>query len=208
MQIIRILRYTALPFAYSTALLFFCALVFSSYQSFLATRSLLAFGLVVINALFLVLFIARRSARCVSDSPSAWALSLACTILPMMLRPDGGVLPDGLAMMGHPMQLIGAGLIAAALLSLRRSFGVVAAHRGIQTGGLYRWVRHPLYASELLFLLGFTLAHASLRNAFLWVLVAGFQVLRARLEERLLARDPAYRAYRRRCIYRFLPGIW
>lgn len=193
--------------AYVSALLFFSALAFSSYQNYLATRSGLAFGLVVVNGLFLVLFLIRRKAEAMTDSPLAWGLGFACTLLPMLLRPDDGNFSGRLAAFGNQLQLIGAGFIVAALLSLRRSFGVVAAHRGIRTGGLYRWVRHPLYASELLFLLGFTFAHASFWNAILWFLITGFQASRACLEERLLAYDPAYRAYRERCPYRFLPWV-
>jgi protein-S-isoprenylcysteine O-methyltransferase Ste14 len=208
MQIIPALRWSALLFAHLAALLFFCALAFSSYQSFLKTRSALAFGLLAVNALFLVLFLSRRKAGAVADSPPAWLLGFGCVLLPMLLRPGDAAPSSGLASAGGGLQLLGVGLIVAALLSLRRSFGIVAAHRGIQTGGLYRWVRHPLYAAELLFLLGFALAHASVWNAFIWILVAGFQVLRAGVEERFLARDAAYRAYRRRCPRRFVPGVW
>jgi hypothetical protein len=38
-------------------------------------------------------------------------------------------------------------LVLAATLRLGRSFGIVATNRGIQTGGLYRIVRHPIYAA-------------------------------------------------------------
>lgn len=208
MQIISALRVTALLFAHFTAFLFFCALAVSSQRSFLENRSALAFGLLLVNSLLLVFFLSRRKARAVADSPSAWLLGLGCVLLPLLLRPEEAAPPARLAGVGGWLQLAGAGLIVAALLSLRRSFGVVAAHRGIQTGGLYRWVRHPLYAAELLFLLGFALAHPSLWNALVWVLVAGLQLLRARLEERFLARDEAYRAYLRHCPRRFLPGVW
>lgn len=209
MQIIPSLHWSARLFAHTMALLFFCALAFSSYQSFLKTHSPLALALLAVNALFLVLFLSRRKAAAVTDSPLAWLLGFGCVLLPMLLRPEDAMqTPAVTAGMGNGLQLLGAGLIVAALLSLRRSFGVVAAHRGIQTGGLYRWVRHPLYAAELLFLLGFTLAHASFWNAFIGILVAGFQILRARLEERFLLRDAAYRAYRQRCPHRFVPGVW
>jgi protein-S-isoprenylcysteine O-methyltransferase Ste14 len=208
MQTIPALRLAALLCAHLLALVFFCALAFTSYQAFLKTRSALAFGLLVVDTLFLILFLFRRKAVAVSGSPMAWLLGFSCALLPMLLRPDDTALSAGVASVGDWLQLLGAGLIVAALLSLRRSFGIVAAHRGIKTGGLYRWVRHPLYAAELLFMLGFTLAHASAWNAFIWVLVAGFQGLRAHLEERFLAHDAVYRAYRRRCPHRFVPGVW
>lgn len=209
MQIIPFLQLFTRLFAQGTALLFFCALAFSSYQSFLKTHSPLAFALLAVNALFLILFLSRRKAEAVADSPLAWLLGFGCVLLPLLLRPEDSTLTPSLAAgIGDWLQLLGAGLIVAALLSLRRSFGVVAAHRGIQSGGLYRWVRHPLYAAELLFLLGFTLAHASLWNAFIWVLAAGFQILRADFEERFLAHDAAYQTYQQQCPCRFVPGVW
>jgi len=208
MQIIPALRLAALLCAHGVAFSFLAALALASYQAFLQTRSVLALGLLVVNTLFLLLFMARRKALAVADAPAAWLLGFACVLLPLLLRPADASPWAGLAGVGAGLQWLGAGLIVAALLSLRRSFGIVAAHRGIQTGGLYRWVRHPLYAAELLFLLGFALAHASLWNAVIWALVAGFQVLRAGLEERFLARDAAYRAYRLRCPRRFVPGLW
>jgi len=208
MQTILIFRRAARVLAHWVALGFFGALAFSSGQAFLASGSALAFGLLAVNALFLALFLCRRGALAVDGSPLAWLLGVGCTLLPLLPRPSGAGPGGGLAGLGLALQLLGLVLIVAALLSLGRSFGVVAAHRGIRTGGLYRWVRHPLYAAELLFLLGFTLAHASVWNAGVWLLAALFQALRAGLEERLLAGDPGYRAYRLRCPFRFLPWVW
>ena len=208
MQMFVLFHRAARAMAHCAALVFLGALAWSSWQSFLASRSALAFGLLAVNALFLALFLCRRPAGRVAETPLAWLLGLGCTLLPMLARPGGAAGGFGLAALGHLLQLLGAVLIAAALLSLGRSFGVVAAHRGVRTGGLYRWARHPLYAAELLFLLGFALANASLWNALVWLAAAGLQVWRAGLEERLLACDPIYLAYRRRCPCRFLPGVW
>jgi protein-S-isoprenylcysteine O-methyltransferase Ste14 len=95
----------------------------------------------------------------------------------------------------------------AALFSLKRSFGVVPANRGIQDGGLYRFVRHPLYAAELLALLGVLIANASILNALIWTAECALQCLRARAEEQLLGTDATYRAYRGRVRYRLIPGL-
>jgi protein-S-isoprenylcysteine O-methyltransferase Ste14 len=194
--------------AYAAALLFFSTLALSSGHIFLENPSALALGLATVNALFLLLFLARRKATAVVRSPLAWLLGFAGAMLPLLLRIGDTPASLKLADVGDGLQLLGASLAVAALLSLGRSFGVVAAHRGIQTGGLYRWVRHPLYAAELLLLLGFTLAHASTWNALIWLLAVGLQLLRAGFEEAVLANDEAYRAYRLRCPHRFVPGLW
>src|ERR1700682_5194874 len=48
--------------------------------------------------------------------------------------------------------LITAGVLLQiyAKLTLRRSFGIIAANRGVMTSGPYRVVRHPMYAAYLL----------------------------------------------------------
>jgi hypothetical protein len=94
------------------------------------------------------------------------------------------------------------------LLVLGRCFGFVAADRGLVTRGPYAVVRHPVYASYLLIQSGYLLQSISLRNAMVMALASGCNVGRALMEERLLARSPAYRAYRRRVPWRLVPGLW
>ena len=105
------------------------------------------------------------------------------------------------------IQTVGMLGIIAALLSLRRSFGIVPANRGIRTQGLYNVVRHPLYASELLALGGFAVASPSLWNVSLWLCDFALQLSRAYAEERLLSEDPSYVQYRSRVKYRLIPLI-
>jgi protein-S-isoprenylcysteine O-methyltransferase Ste14 len=77
---------------------------------------------------------------------------------------------------------------------LRRSFGIVPANRGIREGGLYRFVRHPLYSAELLSVLGVVIVYPSARNVALWTIACCLQWLRACAEERFLSQDATYRA--------------
>ena len=93
------------------------------------------------------------------------------------------------------------------MLSLRRSFGIVPANRGIRTRGLYNLVRHPLYASELLVVLGIALVNPSAWNLGLFVCACVLQGLRAAAEERFLSVDPAYREYCARVKYRLIPIV-
>ena len=99
-------------------------------------------------------------------------------------------------------------LAVAGICDLGRSFGIVAAHRGIQTRGLYRYVRHPIYAAYLLAFGGFVLAHPSLFNSMVLLVWAGIQIARIRAEERLLSTDPYYAAYAQRVRHRLIPGLW
>ena len=75
--------------------------------------------------------------------------------------------------------------------------------------GPYRWVRHPSYASALLYSLALPLALGSawilLPTAFI---VAAIIVRTHREDHMLLAGLPGYDAYARRTRFRLFPGVW
>lgn len=193
-------------FSNAIVLLFFGLLILASYQSFRHTGSAWSIGIVLVNALFVTLFLARREAKSISTAPLAWCLSFGGTLLPLWMRPDSATF-TGLSIAGDALQAAGLALIVVALLSLRRSFGIVPANRGIKVDGLYRFVRHPLYAGELVFLLGYAAWNPSAWNIALWLMELGLQTSRARFEESFLALDPVYSQYRTRVRYRFIPGL-
>jgi len=185
-------------------LLLFALLAFASIRHFLATGTLKSFGVLIANSLFVGLFLFRRQARSEATAPSLWLLSLAGTALPLLMRPTEGGLFAGA---GHWIQFAGVMFVIAGLLSLRRSFAIVPANRGIQVDGMYRFVRHPLYSAELLLLLGVALANPSVLNWTIWIIECGLQCARARAEERFLSDDPEYRTYLERVRYRLVPGL-
>lgn len=85
------------------------------------------------------------------------------------------------------------------ILSLRRSFSVSVEVRSFVTSGIYRWVRHPMYVSEVASMAGFALLHWSPVAIAAWILFLAAIVIRANAEERLLsAHFPEYAAYRAR----------
>ncbi len=182
----------------------FALLVISSLHHFAVTRSVRTFGILAVNVLFLSLYLARRPARMETQSQPLWLLAFGGTAAPLLMRPlDSGGVAGGTA-----LQLFGLALLTAALLSLRRSFAVVPSHRGIRVGGLYRFVRHPVYLAELTVMLGITWSNPSVRNATVWVCVCVIQIARAVAEERLLSVDPIYQSYRDRVRYRLIPGLF
>jgi protein-S-isoprenylcysteine O-methyltransferase Ste14 len=179
-------------------------MAYASYLKYRASGSLNMFGLCAVNVVFLAIFITRRDARSMSTSPGIWIVAFGGTFLPLLMRPTS----DGtLTSLGNAVQLVGMLGIIAALLSLRRSFGIVPANRGIRTQGLYNIVRHPVYASEILTLMGVVLVSPSAWNAALLVCEFSLQLARAYAEERLLSTDPDYVSYRARVKYRLLPMI-
>ena len=182
----------------------FLLLAVVSYRHFAASRSVCSFSILAVNALFLGLFLSRRPAESETPRLSLWLLSVTGTALPLLLRPTDGA---GFVGLGVVVQITGVFMVAAGLLSLRRSFAVVPGNRGIRDGGLYRVVRHPIYISELIALLGAVLVSPTLTNWSIWLCECGLQFARARAEEDFLAADPVYRAYRERVPYRLLPGL-
>jgi protein-S-isoprenylcysteine O-methyltransferase Ste14 len=179
-------------------------LTFASYKKYQATGSLNWLGLLLVNGVFVAMYVARRDATNISQSPALWLLAFAATCLPLALRPTAA---SSWATAGNLLQLAGIFSILASMLSLQRSFGIVPAHRGIRTQGLYNIVRHPLYASELVWMLGFAMANPSAWNIGLWLVDCALQFTRACAEERFLGIDPLYSQYRARVKYRLVPLV-
>jgi protein-S-isoprenylcysteine O-methyltransferase Ste14 len=90
---------------------------------------------------------------------------------------------------------------------LGRSFGIVASNRGVKTVGVYRLARHPMYAAYFFGHIGYVMVYPSARNVFIAVTTCIALYARAIVEERFLAADPEYRAYRERVPWRFIPLV-
>jgi protein-S-isoprenylcysteine O-methyltransferase Ste14 len=85
----------------------------------------------------------------------------------------------------------------------------VAAGQRVVATGPYAVVRHPMYASGLLYMLGTPLALGSYWGFVALAAMTPFLFWRLLDEERLLTRDlPGYAEYRRRVRYRLVPLIW
>jgi len=164
--------------------------------------------LVTAEALGVVLILIRRRSASLSSHPFDWALSFSAVSAPLLLTTPAApsaVIPATLA---TTVMLAGLLMQISAKLSLWRSFGLVPANRGVKTRGLYRVVRHPVYAGYTLTHLGFLLGFPSLLNALLYAGIFLLEVLRMLREEALLGSDPAYAAYAARVRYRVLPGVF
>ena len=99
-------------------------------------------------------------------------------------------------------------LSLSSLLSLGRWFGVRPAVRGLATRGPYRFIRHPMYLAYMLADVGYNLQEWNLGTVLLVLAGWGSLLVRIRAEERVLAGDPGWPAYRALVRGRLLPGIW
>jgi protein-S-isoprenylcysteine O-methyltransferase Ste14 len=152
-------------------------------------------------------FAARRRPFVVSSRPVDWLVALFGSYAGLLLRPDGNAVM-GLDALWLALQVVAVVAGAACMLRLGRSFGVVAANRGIQCRGPYRLVRHPMYLAHLVSIYAYVLSSFTLRNAVVVALATTGQVGRIIAEERVLSADEAYDAYRRRVRHRLLPGVF
>jgi protein-S-isoprenylcysteine O-methyltransferase Ste14 len=140
------------------------------------------------------------------DRPYDWAIAMAGTFLALAVGKGGAPLVD--PAFGAIPLIMGVVIHTAAKLSLRRSFGVVAASRGVKVKGMYRLVRHPMYAGYILSHLGYLLLAPSAWNLVIYLAVWSLLVARVFAEERYLLEDPDYRLYANRVAYRLLPGVF
>ena len=94
------------------------------------------------------------------------------------------------------------------LIYLGRSFAIVPARRTLRVGWLYRFVRHPAYATYIITDGLFIATSPSAQNVAVATVGLGLFLVRIRLEEQLLGADPAYGEYCQRTRHRLIPGLY
>lgn len=111
--------------------------------------------------------------------------------------------------------LVVAGFLATVLVFRENSFAAPVVRvqaereqRVIDTGP-YAFVRHPMYASAVLYLAGMPMLLGSWYGLLIVPLMIAGMAPRAVFEERLLERElPGYADYMTRVRYRLIPGVW
>lgn len=154
-------------------------------------------------------YLRRGPARATTRSITARAAAVVATWAPFVISWRHGA-PLGAVWQGVSDVLLLAGTAWAvwSLRSLGRNLSVIAQVRDVADGGPYRWIRHPLYAGEIVSTLGLAIAAHSLAAITVWLGICALQAYRAvREEQLLLAVLPGYGAYRIRTAA-LLPGIF
>jgi protein-S-isoprenylcysteine O-methyltransferase Ste14 len=179
----------------------------ASLLFFLHTHRLIGGLFLIEQTWFALAFLVRRPPRAASRQARSWLMAFAGTFGGLLLRPGGAHPPWGVQA-GFGLQLVGLVIAITSLAALGRSFGFVAADRGLRATGPYAVVRHPVYASYLLIQSGYVLQSQSLRNILVVAFVTACNIGRALAEEELLGTSPAYQAYRERVRWRLIPCFW
>ena len=180
--------------------------VYDIATDFVATRSLASLLLLVSEGMVVVFVLIRRRTTDISLRPQDWLLAFLGTTLPLLARPGGDALGPAGALIA--IMLVGMILQIAAKLFLRRSFGIVAANRGVRIGGPYRLMRHPMYAGYILTQFGFLIINPTMWNLAIYVASWAMQYGRIIAEERILMRDDQYRDFAERVPHRLIPGVF
>jgi protein-S-isoprenylcysteine O-methyltransferase Ste14 len=188
------------------------AVIFSMFfvefaWSFIDTPNIIT-GLYLADQTLVMLFLLfRRAAQQISSRPMDYVIAAAGTLLPLAALPPSA---NPIAPMWLCVLLLMAGLLLhlAAKLSLRRSFGIVAADRGIKVEGPYRFVRHPMYLGYILVHLALLLAGPLWWNAAVFAVTWIAFLLRISAEERVLSHNAEYRAFQGKTRFRLIPGVY
>ncbi len=174
------------------------------YRTFMRAPEPSLILLVLSETLTAGFYLVRRPPQSISVHPGDWLLALAGTFVPLMFRPADNVLfapASYLMALGVLIQIFG-------LLSLNRSFALVAARRAVKTDYMYRWVRHPIYASYVIIFTAYLLVNASAVNIIVYAVWLPCILGRIFREEAHLSQDAGYRDYMQRVRHRLIPGVF
>jgi protein-S-isoprenylcysteine O-methyltransferase Ste14 len=153
------------------------------------------------------LFLTRRRSRFTSNRWQDWVAATVGGWGPLALQVHEAN-AAWMGITGFTIQLAGLSLATVCFLGLGRSFGVVAANRGIKTAGPYSIVRHPIYACHFITSAGFIVANPHWINVAIVATVFVAQVFRMRAEERVLTQSGDYADYAAQVRWRILPGLY
>ena len=155
----------------------------------------------------MVFVLIRRPTEHISLDLGDWMLAITATCAPMLIQLGPNPLPQ-IEAVGVILWVLGNIVQVAAKLTLRRSFGIAPANRGVKLGGAYRFVRHPMYAGYLCVHIATLIMMGSPINVAIYAIGWCAQIRRLLAEERLLGQDTAYAEYMGRVKWRLIPGIF
>lgn len=148
----------------------------------------------------------------VSDRTRGWLYVLlqAVLLITLVVLPaaDHWPTPDIVRALCAVLVIAGLALVLAASLRLGRALTPTPVPNGrgtLQTSGLYRYMRHPIYTGVLLIVIGLVVGSGNAIAGLVGLVTFGFFDSKARWEEAQLDRAfPGYEAYARRTA-RFFP---
>jgi len=145
-------------------------------------------------------YVLRREDAASDSSLLARGVAVCATFLPFVMPlVPGRRNSTTTELLASAVLLIGLAGCVWSLRHLWTSFSVIPQARTLVSSGPYRWIRHPLYTTEIIANVGMAIHFGRLYHWAVLVLLIVGQSYRARREERLLcAHLPGYAEYRTR----------
>jgi len=113
----------------------FAIVAYGFWRNFVETGKWTSLLWLVSEGLVVILLVFRRESRLLSRSPWDWLVALGGTFSALLIRPAAvAIVPESF---GIVLQIMGTLFAIYAKVFLGRSFGIVAADRGIVVGGPY-----------------------------------------------------------------------
>lgn len=119
--------------------------------------------------------------------------------------------PAPVAVFGNVLVAVGMGMAMLVIYQNRYASAniTVEADQPLVTTGLYGFVRHPMYFSSVIMVIGMPLALGSYWGLLIVVPTLVLLAVRINDEERMLVDELAgYEHYRQQVRYRFMPYVW
>jgi protein-S-isoprenylcysteine O-methyltransferase Ste14 len=178
---------------------------YAHISNYLSTGRTSSIFIAILESMVVIMVLMRQRPKTVTTAPEDWLVAIGMTVSPLFLMPSP---------IGHEfwlfqiLQIIGVLVSIGGLLTLSTSFGIVAAKRTLKSDGLYKYVRHPMYAGYSISLPAFVVQNPTLLNFIAISIFFGLLFIRVQAEERLLSQDPVYATYMTQTKWRIFPGIW
>ena len=179
----------------------------------LATADLLDFAAETVDTFFLfavAILIVMRYRRIAATSGFYSRLVaflgsfLFLLLVPFLSRQELSPTLDFLSIL---LMLSGSILATVVLLYLGRSFSILPEARRLVVTGPYHFVRHPLYATEMICMLGLVIQFTLWPAVTVFLIQLVIQLERMRIEEQLLSKTfPEYEIYASNTA-RLIPGL-
>ncbi len=183
----------------------FAGFAWANFHRWRATGEPSGLGTTLLEGWVAALFLVRWPTAQVSSRRLAGLAAPVGSFAMLLARPASGGLPQ---LPCEALQLAGVAVALLSLGTLGRSFGIVAANRGVKTQGPYRLVRHPAYSGYLISYVAYVAENPSVVNMLLLLVGTAAQILRMEEEERVLVGDPAYSTYLARVPRRLVPFVY
>ena len=186
----------------------YCWFAYTSLSVFIHTFDFRALMLVISETLPVIFVTLRAPSPTLSTNLFDWIVGLLGTGFPLLVTIGNALEP--LVPLQVCLALVVSGLFIEimAKLALGKSFGLIAANRGVKSSGPYHFVRHPIYAGYMTTHVGIFLSAPSLRNALLYAISSALLLIRIQREERVLRRDERYQAFVKSVPYYLIPGVF